>query len=258
MQQLANVQVVLVEPAHPGNIGATARAMANMGLSQLVLVNPKQFPHESATARAAGADFILDNARVCQSIDEALSQAVFVLGTTARSRRTAWPVLTPRPAMAHVSELLHAGQAPVAICFGRERTGLTNDELERCHALIWIPVDAQFSSLNLGSAATVILYELRHALLAIDENLQTQQIQQRLAQIESQPLATAQMLRDFYAHLETVLVEIDFFDGRSSKLLRKFTRLFNRAYMTDKEVSMLRGVLSEVQRQLAARSLKKD
>lgn len=258
MQQLKNVQVVLVEPAHPGNIGATARAMANMGLSQLVLVNPKMFPNETASARAAGADSILEQARVCDSIDEALANSVFVLGTTARSRRTAWPVLTPKPAMEHVCQLLHSEQTPISICFGRERTGLTNEELERCHALVWIPVNPDFSSLNLGSAATVILYELRQALLSFEQQKVLPDIDQQLHTVASEPLAPNHMLRDFYHHLEAVLYQIEFFDGRSSKLIRKFTRLFNRSHMTMKEVNMLRGVLSEVQRKLDLHQSKKE
>ena len=232
------IRVVLIEPTHPGNIGATARAMANMGVTDLVLVNPREFPSPVANARAAGADNILENAEIVDSLDEAISRCTLVLGTTARHRSLEWPSLTPWDAMVKVREASRVSKA--AILFGRESSGLTNSELDRCHHLVRIPVSDDFSSLNLGTAVAVILYELRKQISS-HEQTGTQ------FESPSEPVATAKELKGFYAHLEKVLLEIEFSDGRSSTLMRKIVRLFNRAGLYKQEVNILRGILSAIE-----------
>jgi len=234
MSKLDYIRVVLIQPSHPGNIGATARAMANMGLSNLVLVNPADFPSPIANARAAGADTILENAAVVDSLDNAISDCELVVGTTARSRSIQWPEKTPEEAAARV--VAESGRN-VAILFGRESSGMTNDELERCQFLIRIPVNENFSSLNLGSAVTVILYEIRKQFIAQEGPINP---------ASKEKLATAEELRHFYQHMEEFIARIEFSDGRSTKLQRKMARLFNRAEMNAQEVRMLRGLFTSV------------
>ena len=237
MKELNYIRVVLIEPTHPGNIGATARAMANMGVSELALVNPYQFPSPIANARAAGADEILDNAKVYSSLDDALKDCRLVIGTTARDRSIAWPVLEPREAMEKAWQAAHL--AEVAICFGRESRGMTNDELERCQYLVRIPVEESFASLNLGSAVMVLLYELRRSALG-ETGVKPAN--------SDEPLASADGMRRFYEHLYEVLDLIEFADGRSTKLHRKLSRLFNRATPYESEINMMRGILTAVER----------
>ncbi len=239
MKELNYIRVVLVEPTHPGNIGAVARAMGNMGVDQLVLVNPQEFPSPVANARASGADWILENARVCDTLDAAISDCSLVFGTTARIRSIEWPSLDPWDAMQKA-----ASQPPgsrVAILFGRESSGLSNMETDRCHHLVRIPVYESFSSLNLGSAVMVLLYELRKGLLQGNPESGIKPV------ILKQKPATSEEVQFFYQHLEQVLKDIDFTDGRSTKLMRKLKRLFNRAHLAHEEVRMLRGILTAIE-----------
>ena len=165
---LQNIRVVLVNTSHPGNIGGVARAMKNMGLTRLVLVEPRVFPHHEADARASGANDLLENAQVVATLEDALVGCNLVLGTSARDRRIPWPLLDPRECGQKVVE--EAGQgAEIALVFGREDSGLTNDELQRCHFHVHIPSDPEFSSLNLGAAVQVLSYEIRMAWLAAPE-----------------------------------------------------------------------------------------
>lgn len=235
MKAMDYIRVVLVEPSHPGNIGAVARAMGNMGFKNLILVKPKTFPSEIANARAAGADDILNGAVVVDELDQALQDCTLVFGTTARLRSIEWPSLEPRQAMENAVNEADPGK--VAIIFGRESKGLTNAELERCHHLVRIPVDEASSSLNLGAAVMVLLYELRRSFLNPAE-IQPGEI--------SENRATSQDMKNFYAHLQSVLQRIDFADGRSTKLQRKLIRLFNRAQPYEQEVKMLRGILTAI------------
>jgi len=240
MKAMDYIRVVLIQPTHPGNIGAAARAMANMGASQLVLVDPVDFPSPVATARAAGADAILENARVVDNLDQAVTDCTLVVGSTARSRSIQWPEKTPLEASQLIADGSHQN---VALLFGRESSGMTNQELERCQFLIRIPVENSFSSLNLASAVMVVLYEARkqHAAATVQSN----QSRDRLA--------SAEELRYFYDHMEQFIAQVEFSDGRSGKLLRKMTRMFNRIEMYDQEVRMMRGLFRSVQDKLTGR-----
>lgn len=234
---LQNIRTVLVETSHPGNIGASARALKNMGLEQLVLVRPALFPHAEATARASGADDLLARARVVDNLDAALVGCGLVMGTSARSRTLARPALDPRQSARRMIELSRYSE--VALVFGRERSGLTNDELDRCHYQVHIPANPAYSSLNLAAAVQVLAYELRMAGAA-DEKPQ-------FPAGHTLP-ATSDQMAHFYEHLQQVLIEIDFLDpGNPRQLMRRLRRLFNRAQPDQNEINILRGILTAVQ-----------
>lgn len=225
-------RIVLVNTSHPGNIGAAARAMKNMGLSELCLVDPQRYPSAEATARASGADDLLARAKCFATLDEAIADAALVIGASARSRSLPVPMLDPRACAKLVYEQPEA-QA-VAILFGRERTGLTNEELDRCHYLVQIPSNPEYPSLNIAAAVQVIVYELR--LLAGDG------VNADQAAID---YATAQQMEHFYQHLEETLVELEFLDPANPKqLMRRLRRLFGRTRPDQNEINILRGILT--------------
>ena len=235
---LNHIRIVLVQPSHGGNIGGCARAMKNMGLTRLALVAPEEFPGAEASARAAGADDVLTQAQVYATLDEAIADCHLVIGASARERRIAWPMLAPDAA---ARRMVTAGHE-VAVLFGRERTGLTNDELDRCQILVNIPANPEFSSLNLACAVQVIAYEIRRALGAGDAALPTS-----AAEMLGEPLATSAEMQRFYRHLEQVMVATRFLDPQNPRLLmRRVMRLFNRVQLTSNEVNMLRGILAAV------------
>ncbi len=229
------LRVVLVEPSHPGNIGAVARVMANMGAEDLVLIRPLEFPSPVAQARASGADWILEKAGTCLTLDEAIADCDLVFGTTARKRSVDWPSLEPWE-VSHGASLT-GGRSRVAIVFGRESSGLTNTELDRCNYLVRIPVEDDFSSLNLAAAVTVILYEARKHALQRDRPEGKKDLGE---------LASAGEVARFYGHLESILCGTGFLKDNSPVLMRKLYRLFNRVHLTREEVNILRGVLSSV------------
>jgi len=225
---LANIRIVLVRPTHPGNVGATARAMKNMSLRTLYLVAPEDYPSREATDRAVGAADVLQDALVCGSLDEALQGCHLVIGTSARSRRIEWPALDPGICAQRLVE--GARQGPVALLFGQERTGLTNAELDLCHFVVTIPSDKQYSSLNLAAAVQILAYEIHRAAG------------------EGRPVGSDDMQR-FYQHLEEVLQQIEFLDPENPRLLmRRLMRLFNRATLDHNEMNIMRGILTAVQR----------
>ena len=227
------IRIILVGTTHPGNIGAAARAMKNMGLSDLVLVKPQSFPHADATARASGAEDILETAKVVGSLEEALGDCVYVAGASARSRTIGWPSMTPRECAQKMLTESHNG--PVAAIFGPEQAGLTNEDIDRCHTLLTIPTEPGFSSLNLAMAVQVICYELRVALIGETEDE---------FQSEIRP-ATSEELELFYAHLEEVLTDGGFLDPENPRhLMRRLRRLFIRAQPDQNEINILRGMLS--------------
>jgi tRNA (cytidine32/uridine32-2'-O)-methyltransferase len=229
-----DIRIVLVAPSHPGNIGAAARAMKNMGLAALVLVNPRQFPHPEASARASGADDVLRAARVVPSLAEALGGCGYVAATTARDRDQYFRVVDVRDAAARVAA--EARRAPAAVVFGAERSGLSNEELEMAHALIRIPASPEYASLNLAMAVQLVAYELYR--------------ERGAAAPVSVPLASTQELERLYAHFAEVLEEIDFRDRTQSgtHLMGRIRRLLQRAEPDQNEVNILRGILTAVQK----------
>lgn len=233
--KLSNLRVVLVNTTHPGNIGASARAMKTMGITHLSLVNPQGFPCAEATARAAGADDLLYQAQVAQTLDEALADCTLVVGSSARRRDLSSPMLGPRECAELVAQ--HSPGGPVALLFGQERIGLTNEELDRCHAYVQIPTDASFSSLNLAAAVQVLCYEMR-----------MWQAHDSVVDLPDSRLATGADMDRLYTHLEAVLVALEFLDpAKPRRLMRRLRRLFNRARLEDNEVNILRGILAAVE-----------
>jgi TrmH family RNA methyltransferase len=227
------VRIILVGTTHPGNIGAAARAMKNMGLHDLVLVNPKHFPHDDATARASGAEDLLHAARVVGSLDEALGDCVYVAGASARSRTIGWPSMPPRECAHKLLQESHSGT--VAAVFGPEKAGLTNEDIDRCHTLLTIPTEPGFSSLNLGMAVQVVCYELRVATIGGDCDNREPEVHP----------ATGEELELFYTHLEQVLMDGGFLDPENPRhLMRRLRRLFVKANPDQNEINILRGMLS--------------
>ena len=240
---LQNIRVVLVNTSHPGNIGGVARAMKNMGLSRLVLVEPRQFPSEEAVARASGATDILDSAQVVSCLEEALAGCSLAFGTSARERRIPWPLIDPRECGVTAVKKADEG-AEVALVFGREHAGLTNEELQRCHFHVHIPSDPAFSSLNLAAAVQVLTYEVRMAALA-SESAPVAPRQEAIVEEGDQPV-TADEMESFYGHLEKSLVEIGFLDPASPRhLMTRLRRLYGRSEVTRLEMNILRGILTE-------------
>lgn len=236
---LQRIRIVLVGTQHPGNIGSAARALKTMGLSRLVLVAPSRFPHAEADALAAGADDVLTAAEVHGSLAEAIADCRLVLGCTARSRRVALDEQSPREAAIRALEA-SAGDGQVALVFGRERTGLTNDELQLCHGAVHIPANPEYSSLNLAAAVQVLAYELR--VSALDATVAAQAV-------ASKTPAEHAELEGFFAQLAQTLDAIDFHKGRAPEsAMRKLRRLFLRADLDPREVRLLRGILADAQR----------
>jgi TrmH family RNA methyltransferase len=232
----SDIRIVLVEPSHPGNIGAVARAMKNMGLEQLVLVKPRQFPHSEAIARASGADDVLAKAHLVTSVAEAVAGCGFIVATTSRARDQYFRVADVREAAERV--LSESRRGPAAVLFGSERAGLTNEQLEAAHLLIRIPASEAYPSLNLAMAVQIVAYELFRA---------------RGVQIDTAPaagpLANPVEMERLYEHLAQVLEEIDFRDRTQggTHLMGRLRRLFQRAALDRNEVNILRGILTAVQ-----------
>lgn len=238
---LDRIRIVLSHTSHAGNIGATARAMKVMGLSELYLVNPRELVladgslHPDAVAMASGADDVLANARIVDSLEKAIADCHFVVGTSARTRRIDWPLYDPRQ-FAERSRT-ETGHGPVALLFGTERTGLTNEELQRCHYHVFIPSNPDYSSLNLAQAVQILCYELRMAselgVLPVSETVS--------------PRVTQDDLERFFEHLERCLFALDFIKVENPKpLMAKIRRLYYRAEMTQEEMNILRGMWKAV------------
>lgn len=241
-----STRIVLVDTNHPGNIGATARAMKNMGLRELCLVRPKAFPHAEATARASGADDLLDAARVFGTLEEAIADCGLVVGTSARQRHLPWDLVEPRECAARIAHEQRAGN--VAVVFGSERFGLTNEELARCNWLVTIPTNDEYRSLNIAMAVQIIAYEIWLATRPGAPQPVPREV----------PLATAEEMTRLYAHIEEVLDYIDFRDRTGGgHLMARIRRLFNRAQLDQNEMNILRGILTAVQarRRPAGRSV---
>ena len=231
---LENIRCILVNTSHPGNIGAAARAMKTMNLAHLYLVDPWHFPHADATARASGADDILEQAVVVPTLDAALEECGLIIGTSARQRYIDTPLLTPRECAYKLQQ--ESQQHPVALVFGREKTGLTNDELLRCHYHVNIPTNPEYSSLNVAAAVQILAYEinsLRAEPLAITEDNKV----------------TAAEMELFYTHLEQTLTDLEFLNpAQPRQLMRRLRRLFNRVRIEETEMHILRGILAAAQK----------
>ncbi len=237
VKRQSKIRMVLVNTTHPGNIGGAARAIKNMGLTELYLVQPREYPAPRAVWRAAGARDILTNVKVVESLDEAIAGCGLVIGTSARERRIPWPLINPRECGEKIWG--EAARHNVALLFGREDRGLTNAELQKCHYHVHIPSNPDYSSLNLATAVQVLAYEVRMASLQ-DENGVLPSMDEW-----DQPLATADELELFHHHLAETMAMLNFYDPDNPKqLLTRMRRLFNRTRMDKMEVSMLRGLLT--------------
>ena len=238
---LERIRIVLIGTSHPGNIGATARAMHNMALSDLALVAPRCEPITAdSVSRASGADHLVHGARVVDTLEEAVADCTLVVGASARSRTLPWPMLSPRELGDRLPQELADPDARVALVFGREDSGLTNAELQRCHAHVHIPTNPDFSSLNLAAAVQVLAYECRQAWLAGEP----------AAPVEpDQALATHAELEHYFAHLERTLVAIGFHDPATPRqLMARLRRLTLRARPERMELNILRGILSDTEK----------
>ena len=236
---LERVRVVLVRTSHPGNIGAAARAMKNMGFSRLFLVQPEKLPDDAALARSSGAGDILEEARVCESLDQALDGCRFVVATTARRRSLGWDNLDARSGAEEVAMMAEHGD--VAIVFGPERSGLGNLETERSHCLIHIPVEERFSSMNLAAAVMLICYEIRLAMSGPASR------EQDLGQKEDIP-AGVDRIEGVVGHLKQVMEATGYLTNKpAGRLMRRIRRLFYRSRMTEQDVNIFRGILSGIQ-----------
>lgn len=241
---LSRITIVLSRTSHPGNIGSAARAMKTMGLSHLTLVTPKIFPSPEAVALASGASDVLDNACVVATIDEALADSTYSLAVSARARDLG---PTPRLARAGALELLaRARQGErVALLFGNETSGLSNEEVQRCHGAVTIAANPDYSSLNLAAAVQVLSYELRVAAFFAPE-MAAVPIKSLVTPFSSPPASHAEQ-EGFYQHLEEVMRNSGFLNpARPGRLMPKLRRLFARAGLEKDEVNILRGILAAV------------
>jgi tRNA/rRNA methyltransferase/tRNA (cytidine32/uridine32-2'-O)-methyltransferase len=243
---LDRIRIVLIGTSHPGNIGGTARAMHNMGLSDLALVSPRCRPLTSETiSRASGADHIVHAARETATLEEAVSDCTLVAGASARSRTLPWPMITPREMAERLPAELGGAESRIALVFGREDSGLSNAELQRCHAHVNIPANPDFSSLNLATAVQVLAYECRLAWLA-----QAGTPSETGREVASnEPLASHAELEHYFDHLERTLVDIGFHDPATPRqLMARLRRFTLRARPERMELNILRGILSATQR----------
>ena len=230
-----NIEFVLVEPSLPGNVGAAARAIVTMGFKNLVLVKPTKHPHPESRARSSGALDILLDARVCDTLEEAIADSSLVIGTTARQRRISVPIDSIHECTQSIFE--SSLKQKVSIIFGPETSGLSNNDIDRCNRLVYIPTGEMHSSLNLSMAVQVIAYQLNLAFFGLEEGQETRD------------LASGKEMELFYEHLEDVLLETGFLNPTNPKqLMRRLKALFNRAQLDDNEVNIMRGILTSYQK----------
>jgi tRNA (cytidine32/uridine32-2'-O)-methyltransferase len=249
-----NIRIVMVNTTHPGNIGAAARALKTMGLSNMYLVSPHEYPSAQATWRAAGATDVLHQAKVVETLAEALEGCSLVLGASARQRRIPWPVLNARQSGEVIARQAKTEQ--VAIIFGREDRGLTNEELQQCHYHIEIPANDDYKVLNVASAIQVIAYEIRMATLILSD----QETQGADASVVTMPvetvrwderLVTIQEMNLFFEHLEQTLTDIEFYEPDNPRqLMTRLRRLFLRVHLDQMELNILRGALRAMQEKI--------
>jgi tRNA (cytidine32/uridine32-2'-O)-methyltransferase len=242
-----HIRIVLVNTNTPGNIGGVARAMKNMGLSRLYLVDPREYPHPEAEWRAASAVDVLNGAVVTGSLAEAIADCQFVVGTSARGRRIPWPLLDARQCAARIGEASVREQ--VAVLFGREDRGLTNEELQLCNLHLNIPTAQEYSSLNLAMAVQVVCYELRMLASEDQGTLPAREDAEWDA-----PFTTREDMERFYTHLEQTLIDIEFLNPAAPRqLMARLRRLYSRVRLDEMELNILRGILTETQKRVQGR-----
>ena len=239
IELLNSIKIVLVGTTHPGNIGAAARAMKNMGFRHLSLVKPKEFPSDVATYRSKAAKDILENALIFNNLQEAVVDCELVIGTSARDRKVPWPILSPKESAEEVSKSLKIHK--IAIVFGREDRGLTNEELGLCNYHVHIPTDPEYSSLNLSQAVQILVYEIRMAVLSDDENQDYWDVE----------LANNNQTEMLIQHMDELMQEVDFYDvDNPRKLLLRVRRFFKRSRIDVMETNIFRGLFATIQKKL--------
>ena len=249
---LSHVRIVMVNTTLPANIGSALRAMKTMGLSKLVLVAPKTYPHPDINALAAGAADLIDQIEIVARLEDAIQDCQLVFGTSARSRTIPWPLLDARPAAEKSLYAVVKQQQEIAIVFGREDRGLTNEELAMANYHVTIPVNDDYGVLNVAQAIQVICYEMRMAALQLIEQPQDTQATMQVTESQSmqwdEPLVTHDQMQQFYPHLEKMLAEIEFMDPKNPRLLPlRLRRLFGRIQLDTMEYHLLRGIFTRVQ-----------
>ena len=238
-EQLNSIKVVLVGTTHPGNIGATARAMKNMGIVNMALVEPKEFPSDIATYRSKAAKDVLENAEVFDTLKMAISDCELVIGTSARERKVPWPILNPKDASQEVSR--RSLNNKVAVVFGREDRGLTNEELGLCNLHVHIPTDPEYSSLNLSQAVQIMVYEIRSAILENEGNDGNWDVE----------FADNDQTERLISHMDELMQEVDFYEiDNPRKLLLRVRRFFKRSRLDVMEVNIFRGLFAAIQKKL--------
>ena len=249
---LSHVRIVMVNTTLPANIGSALRAMKTMGLSKLVLVAPKTYPHPDIDALAAGATDLIEQIEIVETLADAIKDCHLVFGTSARSRTIPWPLLDARPAAEKSISAVVNDQQDVAIVFGREDRGLTNEELAMANYHVTIPVNTDYGVLNVAQAIQVICYEMRMATLAAVESGEDEAATMPVTDTKSmqwdEPLVTHEQMEQFYPHIEKMLAEIEFLDPKNPRLLPlRLRRLFGRIQLDRMEYHLLRGIFSRVQ-----------
>lgn len=249
MERLNHISFALLNTSLAGNIGAAARAMKVMGLTDLRLMTPKQYPSAEATARASGADDVLYHAQVVEDVDQAVSDATLVMGTSARDRGMNIPVIDMRTAAKKL--VAHAAHGKATLIFGKERYGMTNEEMQRCHYLVKFPANPEYSSLNLAAAVQLAAYEIRMECLACET------VSAVAGLVEEVPFATMEKMASFYSHLFDTLGAVDFMSEQNrASLEEKFRMMFNRLRIEKHEMDILRGMLSAINKSLVKKSEK--
>ena len=249
---LSHVRIVMVNTTLPANIGSALRAMKTMGLSKLVLVAPKTYPHPDIDALAAGATDLIEQIEIVETLADAIKDCHLVFGTSARSRTIPWPLLDARPAAEKSISAVVNDQQDVAVVFGREDRGLTNEELAMANYHVTIPVNTDYGVLNVAQAIQVICYEMRMATLAVVESAEDEAATMPVTDTESmqwdEPLVTHEQMEQFYPHIEKMLAEIEFLDPKNPRLLPlRLRRLFGRIQLDRMEYHLLRSIFSRVQ-----------
>lgn len=251
-QHLSHVRIVMVNTTLPANIGSALRAMKTMGLSKLVLVAPKTYPHPDIDALAAGATDLIEQIEIVETLEDAIKDCHLVFGTSARSRTIPWPLLDARPAAEKSMQAVIHNQQEIAIVFGREDRGLTNEELALANYHVTIPVNSDYGVLNVAQAIQVLCYEMRMATLAFADKQHDDQAVMHVTDSEDmhwdEPLVTHEQMEQFYPHIEKMLAEIEFMDPKNPRLLPlRLRRLFGRIQLDKMEYHLLRGIFSRVQ-----------